>query len=572
MSEFFKLIRYFLRSARNTRTKTAVVTIIVAGVVSGIASTSLIALINGAINDLGRSRAEALGWAFVGLLVALPLSRFVSAMLLVRVTQSAFHRLRMDLCRRILAAPLRHLETLGPGRLLASLTDDVGTIGGALGTLPSLSMNFTIILCSLAYMGWLSWRLLLVVLLFLVVGAATYLVPVRQARGHFARMRDAWDSLIDNIRGLVEGTKELKLHRRRRNSFLRDLVEDSSNRVRRHTIVGNTIYAAASSWGSIIFFVLIGTILFVAPLMITVAPRTLTGFTLVILYLANPIEMITAFLPGLSRANIAVRRVERLGGELAEEASDALFLDLPMPSPVWNRLELAGVTHSYYREGDEDTFTLGPIDLDINAGEMIFVVGGNGSGKTTLAKLLMGLYVPENGTIRVDGELVGEEDLDQYRQRFAGVFQDFFLFSQLLGLEEPELDQRAGEYLDELQLGGKLTVEGGKLSTIDLSRGQRKRLALLTAYLEDRPIYVFDEWAADQDPQFKRLFYLKLLSDLRRRGKTVIVISHDDHYYELADRIVKLEYGQVEFDGPVAEYLEQFGEMHEVLPNREQAS
>lgn len=572
MSDFLKLIRYFLRSAEGGGNKVAVVAIIVAGVVSGMASTALIALINGAINRLGSSMAETLGLAFLGLLIALPLSRFTSSMLLVRVTQRAFHRLRMDLCRRILAAPLRHLESLGPGRLLASLTDDVGTIGGALGTLPSLSMNFTIILCSFVYLGWLSWELLLVVLLFMVLGFATYLFPVRRARGHFAKMRDAWDSLIENVRGLTEGTKELKLHRHRRRAFFTDLIETSSNRVRRHTIIGNTIYAAASSWGSIIFFVLIGTILFVAPRFVEVVPETLTGFTLVILYLTNPLEMIMAFLPGLSRANIAVRRVEKLGGELADNAADPLFQELPLPAAAWKRLELSGVTHSYYREGDEDEFTLGPIDLRIDAGEMLFIVGGNGSGKTTLAKLLMGLYVPERGVIRVDGQPVGDDDRDQYRQRFSAVFQDFFLFDQLLGLEAPELDQRARHYLRELQLTRKLTVEEGKLSTIELSRGQRKRLALLTAYLEDRPIYVFDEWAADQDPQFKRIFYLKLLPDLRRRDKTVVVISHDDHYYELADRIVKLEYGQMEFDGPVADYLEQFGEMSEVLPNQERAS
>jgi putative ATP-binding cassette transporter len=130
------------------------------------------------------------------------------------------------------------------------------------------------------------------------------------------------------------------------------------------------------------------------------------------------------------------------------------------------------------------------------------------------------------------------------------VFSDFYLFDTLLGLQTPELDRRAREYLTKLQLDHKAKVKDGALSTTDLSQGQRKRLALLTAYLEDRPIYLFDEWAADQDPLFKDVFYLQLLPELQAKGKTVLVISHDDRYYHLGDRIIKLDYGKVEYDEP----------------------
>jgi putative ATP-binding cassette transporter len=123
------------------------------------------------------------------------------------------------------------------------------------------------------------------------------------------------------------------------------------------------------------------------------------------------------------------------------------------------------------------------------------------------------------------------------------VFSDFFLFDSLLGLEVPEGDARPEEYLERLLLHHKVKIEGGTLSTLDLSQGQRKRLALLTAYLEDRPIYLFDEWAADQDPEFKEVFYRHLLPDLKARGKTVVVISHDDRYYDAGDRLVRLDSG-----------------------------
>jgi putative ATP-binding cassette transporter len=182
------------------------------------------------------------------------------------------------------------------------------------------------------------------------------------------------------------------------------------------------------------------------------------------------------------------------------------------------------------------------------------VIGGNGSGKSSLAKLLVGLYEPTAGEIRFAGEAVTRREVDRYRQNFAVVFSDFYLFDDLFGvggLDQADLSRR---YLERLHLTHKVEVRDGRFSTTALSQGQRKRLALLTAYLEDRPLYLFDEWAADQDPYFKAIFYKDLLPQLRARGKTVIVISHDDSYYGLADRIIKLAEGRVVFDGPVGEF------------------
>jgi putative ATP-binding cassette transporter len=171
-------------------------------------------------------------------------------------------------------------------------------------------------------------------------------------------------------------------------------------------------------------------------------------------------------------------------------------------------------------------------------------VGGNGSGKSTLAKLIAGLYAPESGNVRWDGEPLTEQTTDAYRQLFSAVFSDFYLFERILGLQLDNLDERAQQYLEKLQLEHKVQVNEGVLSTLELSQGQRKRLALLTAYLEDRSIYLFDEWASDQDPFFREIFYKQILLELKQRGKTVLVISHDDRYFHLADQLIKLEYGQ----------------------------
>jgi putative pyoverdin transport system ATP-binding/permease protein len=196
----------------------------------------------------------------------------------------------------------------------------------------------------------------------------------------------------------------------------------------------------------------------------------------------------------------------------------------------------------------ETQFTLGEINLSFQSNQIIFIVGGNGSGKSTLAKLLTGLYIPDDGEIWLDGQRVTDENREWYRQHFASVFVDFYLFERLLGIEASEVDRQGAYYLEKLQLDHKVKIEKAQLSTTALSQGQRKRLALLTAYLEDRPIYFFDEWASDQDPYFRDIFYHQLLPELKRRGKTIFVISHDDRYFDVGDRIIKLDYGKVESD------------------------
>lgn len=541
-----KIIKFFFQHSRSS-----VVLSLIAGIFSGACNAALLGVINLALKNTGYS--HNLIWVFVGLCVLLPLSRYAAELLLSKLGQGALFRLRMELCRQILAAPLPHLEEIGPAKLLTTLTDDVPTITNAITSIPLLCVNLALVVGCLVYMGMLSWVLLAIVLGFMVLGIISYQVPILMVNNVFGLARKEANTLQHHFRALTQGTKELKIHHQRRQAFLKDALEATSGAMQRYNLSGLKIYAAAASWGQSLVFVVVGLIVFLLPHYRPTPSSTLTAYAITLLYLMTPLQVVMNLLPQATRANISLNTVKELGFTLTSKGSEEVAEVSPANSD-WNELELRGVTRSYRREGENENFVLGPVNLTLRPGELVFIIGGNGSGKTTLAKLLMGLYMPESGEIYFQNQRLGPDNREFYRQHFSAVFSDFFLFDQLLGLIGPELDEQARGYLEQLKLSHKVQIGQGKFSTTDLSQGQRKRLALLTAYLEDRPIYVFDEWAADQDPYFKNIFYTQLLPALKARNKTVLVISHDDRYYHVADRIIKLDDGQIVSDYATADH------------------
>jgi putative ATP-binding cassette transporter len=535
-----KIITFFLQHSRR-----AVLLSVLAGVFSGICNAGLLAVIN---TELKNERPTAIVLlSFAALCVLLPLSRFSSELLLTRLGQDAMYRTRMKLCRQVLSAPLRHLEQLGPARILTTLTDDIPTLINALNMIPVLCVNAALVVGCLVYMGILSWLLFGIVMGFMIVGIASYQLPIIKVQKTFHSARKKAEELLGHLRALTNGIKELKSHCARREAFLSDSLDVTAISLKQNNISALRMYSAAASWGQVLGFIVIGLCLFVFPMMNHFPKSTLIGFTLALLYLMTPLQVIMNTLPQLGRATVALQALTQMGFKLAAVKPEDSVLTAP-PLTHWKQLELRAVTHTYNVENETRSFVVGPIDMVFEHGELVFITGGNGSGKTTLIKLITGLYLPEQGHIYLDGTQIKDQTIEWYREHFSAVFSDFYLFERLLGLLGPELELQAQQFLQQLKLSEKVKVAHGKLSTIDLSQGQRKRLALLTAYLEDRPIYIFDEWAADQDPYFKNIFYMHLLPELKARGKTVLVVSHDDRYYHVADRVIKLDEGQLVSD------------------------
>jgi len=506
-------------------------------VLSGLLGALLVALVNRSLaaprEELGR-----LGLEFAAVGLGMWLSSWLSQALFVRLGQATQARLRLHVSTRLAHAPYREIERQGAARLLAVMTEDIGAVAEFFVTLPRLIMQAAVVIGCFAYLAYLSLPAFGVAIGMVVLGSLRHSWAVRRAGGHLGEARRAEDELYECFRALVAGAKELKLNRGRRAAFA-ELLGKAVERVRVERARGLLIFVAAGSWGAFLFFAVIGAVIFGLGSAYDVPGPVRAGYALMFLYMMYPMEGLLEAIPEISRTRVAIERIEAVGSNLSRA-------ERPPPAPATiERLVLTSVTHAYRRDSEDGAFELGPIDLTLRGGEVVFLIGGNGSGKTTLAKLVAGLYEPEQGRIELNGRAVDVASRDAYRQHFAAVFTDFHLFDDLLGLSDPALEPRARELLVELELAHKVRIERGKFSTTELSRGQQKRLALLVACLEDRPVYVFDEWAADQDPAYKEVFYTRVLPELKARGKALLVVTHDDRYFHLADRSVRLEAGRI---------------------------
>lgn len=521
----------------------------IAGVIAGIINTLLIKMVNTELQNPGDSSLTI----FVLLIAAGLAFNSLSLILINKLACDTTHQLRLSLFRHILKMPLRKLESMGNSMMTSSFSQDPRTIVDTLVKLPSLITSIVVTVGCLIYLGILSWPIFLILLGFIAFTVASYQIPEKYAIRFMKVHRRVLDRLYRQFEGLLLGIKELKLSSRRRGNFFTQVLLPTTDEARGADIKHRNLYAVLNSWQKLMYFAFLTILLYLVPKFIETDAALLVSFAITVLFLIGPLDEVVSLLPAIHLGRIAYNHLQKIGLDPMmigkHEAEVGRDQDCSL---VFLELRLVGVRHRFRRDNELHSFELGPINLSLGVGELVFLVGGNGSGKTTLAKVLCGLYPPESGHLELNGERLDSEDMNRYRQLFAAIFTEFYVFESLLGVPDVQFAEKVNHYLRLLYLDSKVEVKDNRLSTTSLSTGQRKRLALLAAYLEDRPCYLFDEWAADQDPEFKRVFYEDLLPDLKRRGKAVFVISHDDRYFHLADRLLRLEDGQL-IDTPVPE-------------------
>jgi putative ATP-binding cassette transporter len=463
---------------------------------------------------------------------------------LVRITFDIVYDLRLKLIGKIILTSYQRFERLERGRIYATLNDDTGRIGDSAGVIVSLITNTITVLGIFAYLSSIAFWATIVTLLVVGTIAILYAVVSRKARVYFERARDTINVYMGLLNGLIDGFKELSLKYNKKIEYRNDL-EYSCNEFRSKITTAIVKFINAFLIGDSMLIIVLGSVSFVIPRVFpNISTFTLMSFIMIMLYLIGPINGILNAVPALMRTKVSWDRIKSLERDIPANIDPKTIKEIDNTGTVVESLKAKGITFRYESQDGDKTFAIGPLDFEAKKGEIVFIIGGNGSGKTTLAKLLSGLYMPNEGTITIDGKKINSCQLGEY---FSAIFDDYHLFKKLYNIDITKKADEANKYLNALGLEEKVTFRNDSFSTINLSSGQRKRLALLQCYLEDSPIYLLDEVAADQDPEFRKFFYRELLQEMKKRGKIVIAISHDDHYFDVADKIIKLDMGKIDF-------------------------
>lgn len=514
--------------------------------VSAAIGVAMIAYVDRLLAQVGDVRGLA---GFALLLVGLFVFGSAAQLAMSTLGHKVVYRLRQTMVKRVLDTDVERLEAVGLARILATLNGDINTITLAFASLPSVVYGLTLMIGGFAYLAWLSLPLFAATALMIALAVGCSVLLMARTRREARLARDMEDHLYRHYQAVVEGRKELALNRDRARAVYELEFEPDARRSRDHEIRTDIYNGLNQNWINTILLATIGLVFFLVGYLGWASPGTAATFAFALMFLRTPMAGMVGSVPSLIAGSVALAKVDGL--QLAAYRPDFGEHEPALPAD-WSRLQLRGAAYRYAgASAEERGFGVGPIDLSLHRGELLFVIGGNGSGKSTLMRMLSGLYRPQQGALWLDGAEIDAARTPALRRLFATVFSDFHLFNRVLGADgEAISDERALALLERLELAHKVSVDAGMLSDTRLSQGQRKRLALLLAWAEQRPILLLDEWAADQDPGFRHFFYEQLLPELRAAGKTIVAVSHDDRYFHLADRVLKLDGGQLaDYDG-----------------------
>jgi len=514
-------------------------------ILAAVGSMGVIYMINQIINQYFTGTkviASSYFFYFLGALVLFVVSRWLVSIAIIGFTQKLLIKTRMNVLEMVLRSPFLNVWK-SKEKIFTALTRDTDIIVNASVNIVDVLTNSAIVLICFIYMGIIAWQLLLCILVLLVVTLAIYFFYVGRARKLFIKAMTFQDTFIKYLNEILSGFKEITLEKRKG-------FDIADKHVKKSILGASALYRKAHVTflnnriiGIMSFYVFIGLLLLFLGNVFSIQDRVVVNFIFLILYVFGPIETLVLMIPSLTQANASLKRINMI-----ESQMDAIDTDntAGKPYPFFEELKLEHICYQYRQEEEEGDrpFAIGPVDLSLSRGEVVFISGGNGSGKTTFLNILIGLFRADEGLTYVNGALVEKERWTDYQRLFAPVFNDYHLFDEFYGI--PVVDvEKAQEYLRMFELERKVSVQKDKFSTVHLSAGQRKRLALIAAMLEKKPILVLDEFAADQDPPFKRKFYTEIIPYIRNEGFSMIAITHDDTYYAAADRLYKMDTGRL---------------------------
>lgn len=508
--------------------------------VAGLSNALVLAVINSAA---GTPHGAGLRSALIFLIVLALYT--ISQRYLLSVSaeeiERILHRVRTRLIEDIRHCELPEIEAIGRSRIYDAVSKEIQSLAQSTNVLVIIMQMVILVIFTTLYLITLSMTAFLLAAGFIAVAAGIYLIRTKSLQQSMEAANASEGSLHELLIGVLDGFKEIKLNRQRSDELSEDVVSASleAGRQRGEAKVG---YARNFVFTQDVLFILLGTMVFIVPELSQSFGAVAVKTTTAILFVFGPISGIVSAVPIYAAANASAAGIMQLERLLAERNAERKE-QRGETRARFKEIALKNIRFTYTDHGQQP-FTVGPLNLRLRAGETLFISGGNGSGKSTLLKLLTALYWPDGGSLSVDDEEVTHENVDAYRSLFSSVFSDYHLFKRLYGID-PVVLPETSTLLEDFEVSDKTRLDGDAFSTIDLSDGQRKRLALIVAMLEHRPICVLDEWAADQDPIFRKRFYHELLRTLKARGITVIAVTHDDRYFDVADRRIQMDEGRL---------------------------
>lgn len=514
--------------------------------VAGISNAALLAIVNRAAGHIkdGQPQLTSVVLFLIFILAYIYSQRYVLLTTSAEI-ERLVHSYRERLIKRLKMCELREVEHIGRGRIFSSISSDTRIISQTANALVMGAQSALLIVFACVYLATISMTSLVLSSIFLGIAISIYQGKMQGISNTLRDAAEEENKLHDLVNGLLDGFKEVKLSSRRAGAVLEDVLSVSDRTAAFRTIALQSM-GVMFIFAQVSFLLLLGTLVFLTPMFGSNYSGTVMESMTTVIFLIGPISGLVGTVPQIAVANSAAENLHNLEKLLeisTHETNGATAAPAPAGMPATMKsLELRHVFFSHVAKDSQ--FDVGPIDLTIRSGETIFITGGNGSGKSTLIKLLTGLYWPISGELLVNGVPVSAGNAQDFRDRFCAVFSDFHLFRKLYGIPVPDAET-ANAWLEEMEIAGKTEIIGDGFSTVDLSAGQRKRLALVSALLEDKPIVVLDEWAADQDPHFRRKFYDELLPRMKAAGKTIIAVTHDDRYFNAADRHLHMEEGKL---------------------------
>ena len=510
--------------------------------VAGVSNALVLAIINSAISDAtDQQRSAQKAVLFVIVITIYFVAQRHVMITAISEIEKVLKRIRVRIADKIRHCDLRPLEEIGRSTIYSSVQKETTTISQSAVNL-ILGVQFALLVFFTAlYIAWLSLPAFILTAASTIGVALFFLKRGRQLKINLHQTLDRENALFDSLTDFLEGIKEVRLNTARSNDLFNRFKEtaDSASSMKIET---QSDISSQFIISQIAFYAMVAIVVFIVPQVSPTFSETIVKTATAILFLIGPISGLVGTIPNLANANAACENILKLESLL--EATAQKQLRKPVALTEFKEISFENVVFTYQDENLRQPFSVGPINLKIKAGELLFISGGNGTGKSTLLKLLTALYHPMQGVICLDGEPLDESRFESYQTLFSAIFADYHLFSRLYGLSDVEPD-KIEQMIEYLELSGKTSIVDSEFQTLELSGGQRKRLALLVSLLEDRPICVYDEVAADQDPIFRKKYYEEILPALQKQGKTVVVVTHDDKYFSAADHLLKMESGRI---------------------------